>query len=335
MHEACCKLAPMITQQAREHFSQHGYCLVKGMLDPRDFDAVIADSEKVLDDLCRRMHARGELQGDYADLRFAERYLQISGETGAIFAQHFTIALPQQELSADTPIFLAPSVFDLLVHPRILDAVECFIGPEIAVSPVGNVRIKPPERIIPNADESSARRGLFRATPWHQDNGVITEDADDTPMITVWFSIADAPVESGCLQVIPGSHREDLLCHCPDKNGELSIPDRLLPQQQPVPLPVRAGDVLFLHRRLCHAALPNVGDTLRWSYDLRYIPAGARSGRELFPTFVARSRANPELALTSPRRWAQMWLDARANLVGNAPPPHSWNRWHTDAVACA
>lgn len=325
----------MITQQTRAHFSREGYCLVEGLLQPRDFEPVIADSEAALDDLCRRMRARGELKNDYAGLPFAARYLQLSRDTGAVFAQHFTIALPQREVRADTPIFLAPSVFGLLTHARILDAVEAFIGAEIAVSPVGNVRIKPPERIIPNADERDARRGLFRATPWHQDNGVVTVAADATPMITVWFSIADTPVEAGCLQVIPGSHRADLLCHCPDENGELSIPGRLLPAQKPLPLPVRAGDVLFLHRRLCHAALPNVGDTLRWSYDLRYIPAGANSGRELFPTFVARSRAEPDSALTSPRAWAKMWLDARAKLAGQATPTRHWNRWRADAAACA
>jgi len=93
------------------------------------------------------------------------------------------------------------------------------------------------KRIIPNANERESRRGLFRATPWHQDNGVVTKDADDTNMLTVWFSVTDAPVEAGCLQVIPGGHREQLLCHCPDENGELTIPNRLLPAPKPPPLP--------------------------------------------------------------------------------------------------
>lgn len=327
----------MITQQQRAQFSRDGYCKVDGLLQPRDFAPVVADSEALLDDLCRQLHARGELKNAYADLPFTERYLRVSRDTGAVFAQHFTIALPPREVRFDTPIFLAPSVFGLLTHARILDAVECFIGPEIAASPVGNARIKPPERIIPNASERDARRGLFRATPWHQDNGVVTADADDTPMLTVWFSIADAPVEAGCLQVFPGSHRGGLLCHCPDENGELSIPDALLPAQEPLRLPVKAGDALFLHRRLCHAALPNVSDALRWSFDLRYIPAGAASGRELFPSFVARSRAAADSVLDSPQQWAQSWLDARAKLAGMAtpPPPSQWHRWRADAAACA
>lgn len=328
----------MITQQHHAQFSRDGYCAVEGLLESRDFAPVIADSEAALDALCRRLQSRGELKNAHAELPFAERYLRISCDTGAVFAQHFTIALPPREVKADTPIFLAPSVFGLLTHPRILDAVECFIGHEIAVSPVGNARIKPPERSIPNAAnaaERDTRRGLFRATPWHQDNGVVTVDADDTPMLTAWFSVADTPLEAGCLQVIPGSHRDGLLRHCPDENGELSIPDALLPAQKPRPLPTKAGDVLFLHRRLCHAALPNVSDALRWSFDLRYIPAGAHSGRALFPTFVARSRAKPDSVLTSAQQWAGLWLDARAELASRPTPPpmHNWHRWRADADA--
>jgi len=317
----------MITQQARAQFARDGYCRIDGLLTPRDLKAVVADSEAVLDDLCRRLQARGELKDDYADLPFAERYLRVSRDTGAVFAQHFTIALPPRAVTTDTPIFLAPSVFGLLTHARILDAVESFIGPDIAVSPVGNARIKPPERIIPEADEQGARRGLFRATPWHQDNGVVTADADDSEMLTVWFSIFDAPVEAGCLQVMPGSHRGGLIRHRADADGELSIPNARLPKQRPRPLPVRAGDVLFLHRRLCHAALPNVSDSIRWSYDLRYLPAGAPSGRALFPTFIARSRNKPDSVLDSAQDWAQLWRGARAELAGQSTPPSRWHRW--------
>ena len=329
----------MLTRQQTRQFRRQGYCLAEGLLKPRDFAPVIADCADVLDDLCRRMRADGELHNDYAGLPFTERYLNLSRDAGGALAQHFTIALPMQGVRADTPIFLAPSVFDLLCHATIVDAVEALIGPEIAASPVGNVRIKPPEKFFADAESTRAgageRPGLFRATPWHQDNGVITADGDATPMVTVWFSISDAPAESGCLQVMPGSHREGLRHHCPDENGELSIPAHLLPQQQPLPLPMRAGDVLFLHRRLCHASLPNLSDGIRWSFDLRYIPAHARSGRELFPTFIVRSRKTPDAVLTEPRKWAQMWLDARDNIAGKDLPRSCWNRWSAGAAPCA
>lgn len=325
----------MLSEGDLEQFSRQGYCLAEGMLAAEDFAEVISDCRQVLDDLCALLKSRGELADDYADLPFAERYVRVTRDTGKSLAQHFTIALPQRGINADTPIFLAPSVFKLLTHPRILDIVEDFMGPEIAISPVGNVRIKPPENMAPAVNAQHDRRGLFRATPWHQDNGVVTEDADETPMITAWFPICDAPTEAGCLQLIPGSHRQQLICHCPDKNGELSIPDKLLPQEKTMPIPMRAGDILFLHRRICHASLPNLSSGVRWSFDLRYIPAGSRSGRKLFPSFIARSRKNPESVLRSPEQWAQMWLETRASMAGSAMQPQSFNRWRADAVACA
>lgn len=57
----------MMTPQAREHFSRQGHCLVEGVPEARDFEPVIAASEKVLANRCRQMHARGQPQGDYAD----------------------------------------------------------------------------------------------------------------------------------------------------------------------------------------------------------------------------------------------------------------------------
>ena len=321
----------------KNEFEARGCYVARGLLHGGDFAEVLDDCGRALDGVCEDLRAEGKLQNDYAGLPFAERFLRVTKESGAVLAQNFTIALPQKGWRADTPIFLAPSVFGLLTHARILDAVEELIGAEISVSPVGNVRVKPPEGIIPENDngDKARRRGLIHATPWHQDNGVVTEEADDTPMITVWFPISDAPVEAGCLQVIPGSHRADVMQHCPDKNGELSIPGRMLPEQKPIPLPMNSGDVLFLHRRLCHASLPNTSAHVRFSFDLRYIPTGAKTGRDVFPSFVARSRANPEAVLTDAREWAQMWLDARARVVKDAPPPGSFNRWRADAAACA
>ena len=329
----------MLTRRQTQQFHRWGYCLAEGMLQARDFAQVTADCERVLDALCRRMRAAGELRDDYAGLPFTERYLRASGEAGGALAQHFTIALPMREVRADTPLLLAPSVFELLRHAAIVDAVEALLGPEIAASPVGNARIKPPERVFahdtapdPNKHE---RPGLFRATPWHQDNGVITADGDATPMVTVWFSLTDAPLEAGCLQVLPGSHRHGLVPHCPDENGELSIPPDCLPPQKPLPLPMRAGDVLFLHRRLCHASLPNLSAAIRWSFDLRYIPAHAPSGRALYPSVIVRSRADPASALTNAADWAQRWRDARARVAGKELPSHLWNRWSADAAPCA
>jgi phytanoyl-CoA hydroxylase len=78
---------------------------------------------------------------------------------------------------------------------------------------VQHVRLKPPERLVPK-DPTTGQIQLG-APPWHQDNGVVTEDADETDMITVWFPLTEATIENGCLAVAPRSHTEGLLPHCP------------------------------------------------------------------------------------------------------------------------
>ena len=80
---------------------------------------------------------------------------------------------------------------------------------------------------------------LARANQWHQDNGVVDPAADGTDMLTVWIALSDAPVERGCLQVIPGSHRQALRTHCPNIPGRpLAIPDALMDLDRAAPVPV-------------------------------------------------------------------------------------------------
>ena len=57
-----------------------------------------------------------------------------------------------------------PAVFGLLTNPKLLDAVEMFIGPEIFLNPVHHVRIKPPMRLISEDKRSSV---LVGQTIWH------------------------------------------------------------------------------------------------------------------------------------------------------------------------
>jgi ectoine hydroxylase-related dioxygenase (phytanoyl-CoA dioxygenase family) len=155
-------------------------------------------------------------------------------------------------------------------------------------------------------------------------------------MLTVWFSLTDAPLEAGCLKVLPRSHRTGLLSHCPQKvTGRLQIPDKLLPDPDGfLPLPMKRGDVLLMHRLTCHGSLPNHSDSVRWSMDLRYHPVGQATGRAAFPGFVARSRAHPETELRDAEVWARMWHEARRALA-EASDPVRFNRWDPKAAVCA
>jgi ectoine hydroxylase-related dioxygenase (phytanoyl-CoA dioxygenase family) len=146
--------------------------------------------------------------------------------------------------------------------------------------------------------------------------------------------MTDATEENGCLCVVPGSHKDGLATHCPGTgpDGGVQIPKKLIGREA-VPVPMKRGGGLLMHRRTIHASLANTSDDIRWSFDLRYQPTGLPTGRPAFPGFVARSMSQPESELTDWRDWSQLWADARQRLSQNMPP--RFNRWNADAPACA
>ncbi len=45
--------------------------------------------------------------------------------------------------------------------------------------------------------------------PWHQDGGRFW-GLDRDPILQIWTALDDAPVAAGCVEVLPGSHRDGL-----------------------------------------------------------------------------------------------------------------------------
>ena len=310
-------------------FEEQGYVVLEGILDPeRDLQPILDHYERLVDDLSRKLVEQGVLSSTYEDLSLGPRLAAVVSETGGAFFQRMEISLPQSGIDPDTPIHHPPEVFRLLRNPRLLDAVESFIGPEIYSNPVQHIRIKPPQRMLSDEVQSNS---LISRTFWHQDQGVVTPDADSTKMLTVWIPVTDATKENGCLMVVPGSHKRGLSLHCTSP-GKFEIPDRFIGAGA-MALPMQAGDVLFMHKLTMHSSLPNRSDELRCSFDLRYNPIGQATGRPWFPGFVARSRSNPESELRDPEVWAESWRQARDHLAQVENP--SFQRWAKDDPRCA
>jgi ectoine hydroxylase-related dioxygenase (phytanoyl-CoA dioxygenase family) len=329
-------MAHLSTQQI-EQFHRDGYLVVEDLLDPaRDLDPVIAEYEGVLDRLAAELFAAGAISSTYAELPFSERLVRIYAESGKVHAQYFDFSLPQSGITEQTPFWTGPAVFDTLRAPAILDAIESLIGSEIYSNPTQHVRLKPPEHLTP-LDPTTGQVQLG-ATPWHQDNGVLLDDADESSIITVWFPLTDATVENGCLAVVPGSHEAGLLPHCPataeNRSGfGVHIKERHFAAGDAVPLPIKRGGALFLTKRTVHCSLPNASDHVRFSFDLRYNPIGQSTGRAMFPGFIARSRTNPESELRDPEIWTELWREARRAIAAGEPP--QFNRWDPFSPACA
>ena len=326
-----------LTLEERGHYDREGYVLVRGLLDYEcDIRPVWDEYAGVLDRLAAELYEAGEIESLYEDLEFSDRTVACYRDSGRVLAQYFDCSLPQAGTAVDSPIWVGPEVFRSLSNPVLLDVVEDLIGPEVYSNPVQHIRIKPPQSVLPESqrDPQTGSKGGFEAgvTPWHQDNGVVQANADETNMLTVWYPLTRATVEMGCLKIIPRSHKSGVLHHCRTVSG-LAIPDPMLQLEDAIAVPMEPGDVMFLTRRTCHSSLPNVSDELRVSFDIRYSPVGEPTGREVFPGFVARSRSNPERELRDPDVWAQSWYEARERL--SVKNWEHYNRWRVNDGVCA
>lgn len=320
----------LVASPLRRKLDTDGYVVVEDVLDPvADLEPLLADFAGVLDRVAESLYRGGEVADTYADLPFGPRLIRLTRESGRSLGQYFDLALPNGGIRSDTPIHTSPAGFAVLTASRLLDLVEGLIGPEIAVSPVGHVRIKQPEVSLPGGGD-----GLTGRIPWHQDNGVLLDEADGVEVLTVWLPVNEATVENGCMQVLPTPRTHGLQPHCPAATKGLHIPDPYIDEATAVPLPMRPGSVLLMHPRTIHSSRANTtADQVRISMDLRYQPADQPTGRPMFPAFVARSRSDPSRELHDPQVWSQLWLEARARLADDPAP--KYNRWDPNAPVCA
>jgi phytanoyl-CoA hydroxylase len=119
-------------------------------------------------------------------------------------------------------------------------------------------------------------------TSWHQDHPYwpVIQPAD---LVSAWVALEDADVENGCMWMVPGSHRWG-----PHKGGTIGtnpddfrpMPDLLLlptdAKIDPVPCPVRAGQVMFHHCLTWHGSPPNRSDRGRPAIAVHYMPGHTR-----------------------------------------------------------
>jgi ectoine hydroxylase-related dioxygenase (phytanoyl-CoA dioxygenase family) len=148
---------------------------------------------------------------------------------------------------------------ELARHPKILDAVEDIIGPDILCWST-------------TFFTKEARSPSF--VSWHQDAtywGLSTSD-----VVTAWVAFADAPVESGAMKFWPGSHLKNQLAHR-DTFAEHNLLTRgqeiavEVPHGEGVDVPLQAGEMSLHHVLLVHGSGPNTTADRRIGYAIRYI----------------------------------------------------------------
>lgn len=162
------------------------------------------------------------------------------------------------------PYLLFPWAAEIVRHPAILDAVEDVIGPDILVfhttlwwKPAGN-------------------EGFV---PWHQDATYFGLAPHEH--VTAWIALTPSNEESGCVTVLPGSHKHGQLPHADRKDPRMMLSrgqsvTMEIEERATVPIPLEPGQFSLHDTLVLHASAPNRSSHDRIGLGISYIPARVR-----------------------------------------------------------
>jgi ectoine hydroxylase-related dioxygenase (phytanoyl-CoA dioxygenase family) len=174
-----------------------------------------------------------------------------------------------QPLTADTTYrsrthVLLAWVNDLVRHPRILDAVEDLIGPDI---------------LVYTCTWFIKERQSAAIAAWHQDATYF--GLRPYVHVTAWVALTDANVENGCMEFLPGSHhggqrphQAGVVAASVNRAGQAIVGE--VDDAPAVHAPLRAGEFSLHHTLLLHRSAPNTSIDRRIGLGISYIPTSAR-----------------------------------------------------------
>ena len=108
------------------------------------------------------------------------------------------------------------------------------------------------------------------AFAWHQDSQCYGSPTRHLHMVTCWIPLVDTDEANGCLWVIPGSHRWELLEVERRDDGNLHQLEDVEKRGKAVPLPMRRGDFVVFTNMTFHGSRLNETNRMRWSLDARF-----------------------------------------------------------------
>lgn len=213
----------------------------------------------------------------YSSVRISEAYEQYTGEGYSTVPNaiddtlvdeardHIDWLLEQnpdkrpEELTQDL-VPTDPFWVRLVSDDRLLDIVEEFIGPDIALFSSHYIA-KPP--------------GDGQPVLWHQD-GVYWPLEPKEDVVTIWLALDQTRPSNGCMQVIPGTQTLELqeIKENTEVDNVLSSEiDMEIDESDAVPVELEPGDVSLHHPNILHGSENNGSYTWRRGLTIRYIPA--------------------------------------------------------------
>jgi phytanoyl-CoA hydroxylase len=214
----------MLNADQLDFYHENGYLLVEGLLSPEEAAFYRAECHA----LQQRLALQSEMDATWGSARQA-----VAGAEQTVIHHCHNVQ------------FYSAAFTRLLTEPRLVDAAADIIdSPNVQLHHT-KMFIKPPEKGSP--------------FPMHQDYPYFPHDRHS--MIAAILHFDDAPVEKGCVRVVPGSHKLGGLEH--SSEGGWHLPFDQYPVESAVPCPAKAGDVLFFSYLTIHGSGINVSSEPR------------------------------------------------------------------------
>lgn len=213
----------MLTDEQKEFYAENGYVVVPGLLTPEE---AASYRQEVHDLMTRLTVIQNPESGGWGSAKEISNGLQLS------------------LLHCHDVQFQSAAFARLIVDDRITSAASDIIGPNVQLHHTKTF-VKPPEKGSP--------------FPLHQDAPFFPHD--NHSMIAVILHFDDAPLEKGCVRVVPGSHKQGVLPHIASGGHHLDINE--YPVESATPIPAKAGDALFFSYLTIHGSGINTSSEAR------------------------------------------------------------------------
>ncbi len=230
----------------RAQYEAQGYLVVRSLF--------AADEAQALGEAFSAMHARGGVPGRYQPPALDKDYndgFHHPFKGGDPLLRYPRVMWPHAYMPEARQAVLKPAIFDLLAE---------LLGEEV-LSVSSMFYFKPPQA---------------RGQAFHQDNFYLR--VKPGTCIAVWVACDPADAGNGGLQVIPGTHRMDIVCPETSDPGTSFAKEFVKPPLDIAPeLPeLKPGDALVFHGALIHGSQPNPSaKRFRRSLVCHYMPVSA------------------------------------------------------------
>jgi non-haem Fe2+, alpha-ketoglutarate-dependent halogenase len=173
---------------------------------------------------------------------------------------------------------MLPWVYQIASHPRVLDAVEGAIGPNI---------------LVWGSDWFVKFAGDPAFISWHQDGAYW--GLNPPTVTTAWIALSPSKLESGCMQVMPATQKMQFpqretyaLDNALSRGQEIALD---VDESRAVALTLDPGEMSLHHIGTAHGSKANASDYSRIGIAIRYIaPEVVQNGAERQIVQLVRGR---------------------------------------------